>query len=225
MITGVGYLSDHEEIDTDTFVVTTEVVKYINEGISDLYSIKLDADNAKLYALNGPQLQVAGDFSWTLPSNFERLVSISINIAGNMYPALPADVADFPLLAANPPDEKAARYFQREGFGDGVKELYIFPSGISNTKIAYTYIPSPPALSLGTDQFHGTQDELEYVETYAAIKVAQKEESDTQDLQARRAQLQVRIRNATKDKDSNTVKRVRNLRLRGHLGRSRRTGY
>ena len=207
-----GRLADME--DDGNFIPTDERTDYINDGIAALYDVRVDADGGKLMAINGPQLQSLGDYAWQLPNNFARLVSLHIYSGGRYYPVRPADMSEYAELAANPPDERYARYFLRFGFGTNVKEIYLFPLGISAEHIAYTYLPVAPQLSLDTDIFSGTLQEIEYVETYAAIKMLRKEESDTSALEFQREQLKTKIRNATKDVDLNAPRRVRKLRGR-----------
>jgi hypothetical protein len=212
---GVEQLSDQSEFDADSFVTKDEATRYINEGISELWETKVDADNGKLLAVNGIKMEQSGVHAWLLPADFERLVSLSIYDSGRYHPASAADVSEYEELATSTVHARAAKYFIREEFGTGVKELYLFPSGLSADCIGYTYLKSPPQLSLDTDTFLGTLDDLEFIETDAAIKVLSKEESDTSALEYRKQQLKRRIVNSVKDVDLNAPRTVRRMRRRG----------
>lgn len=207
---GARRLADLEE--DDDFIAGAELTRYVNEGIADLFDAKVDA-NPGLFALNGPLLVSAGIHAWTLPADLRQLVSVSVQYSGDYLTAQPLDISDY-AWAASQSNWTAynARYIFREEFGTGVKELYLFPSGLRNTDIGYTYVPDAPTLSLDTDKFYGTYDDLEYIETYAAIKMANKEDSDTSILEDRRSRLWSRINNATKDADLGAPRRVRNVR-------------
>ena len=220
--TGVRYLTDTE--DDSEFVAPVELTKYVNEGIADLFDVRVDA-NPNLFALNGPKLVLNGPansaYAWLLPNTFRQLVAVHIRDGGYQYPAVQADPTEYPELDVSPPERQQAKYFLREEFGKGIKELYIFPAIASADDIAWTYVPLSPVLSLDSDEFWGTNDELEYIEVYAAIKVADKEETDSENLVSRRSELKKRIRNATKDADlggPRTIRRVRGRvqRWRGH---------
>ena len=131
------------------------------------------------------------------------------------YPSYPADSAAYAELAANPPEVRNSRYFLRKEYGTGVAELYIFPSAnVTAASIAYTYVATPPVLSLDSDTFSGTADDIEYIKVYAASKLLTKEESDTTSIFAELKELESRIRNATKDVDAGGPKTVRRLRRR-----------
>jgi len=213
--TGIRQLADIEN--AADFIDDTELTKYANEGLSDLYDVRVDAC-PKLFAVNGPLLaEGEGTYVWVLPTDFRQLISVHILSGGYFHPARPADITEYAELAANAPNETAARYFLRESFGTAVKELYLFPSGISATNIAYTYIPSPTLLSVATDAFAGSSDELEYIEVYGAIKCLNKEESDTTALDARLTELRKRIRNATKDSDLGAPRTIRRVRGLGYV--------
>lgn len=207
---GARRLADLEE--DDDFIDSDELTRYVNEGIADLFDAKVDA-NPSLFALNGPKLVSAGTNAWTLPSDLRQLVSVHVQYSGDYWTAQPLDISDYAWAASQDNwTEYQARYIYREEFGTGTKELYIFPSGIRDTDIAYTYVPEAPVLSLDTDKFYGTFDDLEYIETYAAIKMSNKEDSDSSALEDRRAKLWSRINNATKDADLGAPRRVRNVR-------------
>lgn len=207
---GARRLADLE--DDDDFIASAELTRYVNEGVADLFDARVDA-NPGLFAINGPLLVSAGIHAWTLPSNLRQLISVHVQYDNEYYTAQPLDIADY-AWAAHQSEWTAlnARYIYREEFGTGVKELYVFPSGLQNTDIAYTYVPEALVLDLDTDKFYGTYDDLEYVETYAAIKMANKEESDISVLEDRRAKLWSRINNTTKDADLGAPRRVRNVR-------------
>jgi len=215
--TGARRLSDME--DDGGFVADAELNNYVNEGIADLHDVRIDADDSKLLASNGPLLVTAGGDSdkhaWTLPSDFNRLISLHITQSGQAHPCISADPSEYVYWAANPPAKTAARYYLREEFGTNTKELYLFPSALTANTIAYTYVKNPPVLSLDSDTFAGAHDHLEYIETYAAAKCLSKEESDTTALEFRKEQLKKRIINATKDVDMSTPRLVRMNRRRG----------
>lgn len=207
---GARRLADLEE--DDDFIESDELTRYVNEGIADLFDARVDA-NPSLFAINGPLLVSVGDHSWRLPTNLRQLVSVHVYYSSDYWTAQPLDISDYAWAASQDNwTHYHARYIFREEFGTGVKELYIFPQGLKDTDIAYTYVPEAPVLSLDTDQFYGTYDDLEYIETYAAIKMASKEDSDVSILEDRRAKLWSRINNATKDADIGAPRRVRNVR-------------
>lgn len=218
---GARRLADMEEDGDGDFISESELTRYVNEGIADLYDARVDA-NPDLFAVNGPTLVTAGDFSWTLPVDFRQLVSVYIRYSGDYFTATPIDISAYSWAASQTDWQPyQARYTLREEFGTNTKELYIFPAISNPDDIAYIYIKQAPVLSLDTEQFYATYDELEYVETYAAIKMLSKEESDTSVLETRRAQLWSKINNKTKDSDIGSPRRVRNVRKNQYIDRRR----
>lgn len=200
----------------DGFLSDAELDRYLNEAIAELYDFRVSA-NPRLFASNGPQLESAGDYSWTLPNDFRQLVSVHIYDSGNYYVAEPADISEYAELAARDNTfVHDAKYQLREEFGTGTVELYLFPRISNASNIGYTYVKQAPQLETDTDEFHGTLDELQFIETAAAVKMLRKEESDTTALEAERSALWSRITNTTKDADLGAPRTVRNVRRRGY---------
>lgn len=200
------------------FIGTAEHNKYVNDSVAELYDLVIDADNGKLYATSTGSLTpslgtLTSGQGWVLPSDFNRLVSVHI-LDSEPFVAVPADPALWPELISNPPHKRNARYLLRREFGTGTRELYVFPA-VTQTELLVQYVPTRPVLSLDADTFVGTDDELEYIEYTTAIKMLQKEESDTTALEYSRAQLKTRILNNVKDADLNSPRTIRLNRKRG----------
>ncbi len=213
--TGARQLADME--DDNDFIASDELGRYVNEGIADLYDARVDA-NPSLFALNGPTLEDNGEHAWLLPTDFKQLISVGVYDGSDYHTVRPLALTAYSWAASQEQwTLYEARYLLREEFGTGVHELYIFPANIDRTKISYLYIAHAPVLSLAEEQFHGSYDELEYVETFAAIKLASKEESDTTELSTRKGQIWSKINNSTKDADIGAPRRVRNVRRSGYL--------
>lgn len=226
--TGSRYLADMEN--ASNFIADVELNKYVNEGISELYDLEIDADNGKLFATSVGNLDpalgtITSATGWTLPNDFGRLVSVHVRPGGSgrPYPAFPLDPSEWASIAENPPPKAAAEYLLRKEFGAGVQELYVWPA-LSQNELLVQYIPARPVLSLDEDTFTGSDDELEFIEHAAAVKMLQKEESDTTAVEYAKQNLRTRILNNVKDVDLNAPRSIRMNRRRGYP-HFRRRGY
>ena len=215
--TNSSYLADMEN--AGNFIGSVEHTKYVNDAIGDLFDVVVDADNGKLLGTSvgnlSPALGTVGSGNgWYLPPDFSRLVSVHITDGTRPYIAHPADPADWVGLLDSPPPATNSQYLLTQAFGEGETILYTFPA-VAESRVLLRYIPTPPVLSDETDEFTGSTAQLDYIEHNVAVRMLQKEESDTTAVEYALAKLTTRVQNAVKDVDLNTPRTIRMNRRRG----------
>ena len=77
------------------------------------------------------------------------------------------------------------------------------------------YIPRCPELVADDDEFNGISGWEEYVIVDVAIKMLQKEESDTSVLAAQKANLKKRIEQMSSDRDTGIAETITDVRSSG----------
>jgi hypothetical protein len=194
----------------DAFITTSEANDYINESVSELYDILSDGASAQIFAINAPVLTQTGTNAYLLPSDFYKLVSVSINVGGIYFPGLPGDERLYAELASDPPEQEEFRYYIRTNLSTGASHLFIFPE-IDETKLAVVYIPSPPVLTLDTDALHLPTRWHEYIALSSAVKMLQKQESDTTALEFQKKLTEDRIKDHIREIDSGIPQQIRDI--------------
>ncbi len=195
--------------DDGNFVSDAELNDYANEGISNLYDMMVDGA-AKIFSVNAPILTVVGDNSYSLPSDFYRLVSIDISIGGRYFPGTPGDIRDLARMASNPPIEEEFRYYLRHDMADGSWELFAFPI-LTAANLAVVYVPEAPTLVNDTDVVSGPNRWHEHIEVVAALMMRSKENKDTTSLEFKKRDLEKRIMDHIRDIDVGTPAQIRDL--------------
>jgi len=196
--------------DDGNFISDAEANDYINESISALWRVLTDGDNARLFAQHAPILTQIGDNQYELPSTFFKLVSVDLKVSGKYNPLLPADVREVAQLAADPPDQRDGRYRLAFDSSTGKMSLYIYPA-IDENNLAVVFVPEPTVLTADGSTVYFPNHWYEFVAVDAAIKMLQKEESDTTALEFKRKSLMETVADHIRDMDSGLPDRIRDI--------------
>lgn len=226
-ISSLGYLrlqaQERADMVNSQFVSTTEWNRLITQSCKALYDMLITAYESEYYLQN--------TFTWTLDGSDQ------------LYP-LPADFYKSFLVevALNPGDPNSwvtLRRYQRIQ-----QNLFNYPNvfsmyGVTNLRYRFTgnniqfvpisqagntvrcwYAPRPRSLVADTDIFDGISGWEDYAIVRAAIKARIKEESDTTDLKAELADLQLRIDAVAESRDVQEPETVSDSKRRnfGWLG-------
>lgn len=205
--------------DSDT-VDDAEANEYVNEAYHELYDLITSADDARQFVRNATIPPQVGDYSFRLPMDFYRMVSLHVRRGENYVPGLPADPAQYAELADNTAvygEHGQPRYFVRWDINTGERFVFVFPAP-EPANLAITYWPQPAELSLDSDSVDNPASWLEFVEVSAAIRMLNKVERDaTAQLLAKR-QLTTRIRKAVYASDFNSPRMIRDISYRYGFG-------
>lgn len=206
-------------LDSDA-VPDLEANQYINEAYHELYDLITAADEAKLFAVNATKPPQVGEYSFRLPSDFYRLVSVHVRRDGRYAKATPADSSSYAELAANR-DNGSVRYryeyLVRWDINTGERFVFVFPAPTSDT-LAITYWPQPKELSLDSESLDNPASWLEFVMVAAGVRMLNKVERDSTALLFAKRQLGKRIQKAVYATDFNFPRTVRDFTPRSAFG-------
>jgi hypothetical protein len=197
-----------------------EANQYVNEAYHELFDIITGADDAKLFAVNATKPPQVGDFSFRLPTDFYRLVSVHVRRDGRYVQATPADSAAYAELAANQANTSARyryQYLVRWDINTGERFIFVFPAPSSDT-LAITYWPQPKELSIDSDSLDNPASWLEFVMVAAGVRMLNKVERDATALLFAKRQLGKRIQKAVYATDFNFPRTIRGTSSRSAFG-------
>jgi len=203
-------------LDSDS-VDDTEANLYVNEAYHELYDLITSADDARQFTVNATIPPQVGTYSFRLPSDFYRVVSLHVRRGEYYVPALPADPSMYAELADNPSEIGPPRYFVRWDINTGERFVFVFPAPTPET-LAITYWPQPAELSLDSDSVDNPSSWLEFVTVSAGIRMLDKVERDATALLLAKRQLEARIRKAVYASDFNSPRMIRDVAHRYGFG-------
>lgn len=158
------------------FVTDAEVVDWLNEGVQKLHE-KLVSAYGEEYVSSAATLIVNSSGSATLPTNFFKLLTVEMTIAGTVVTLLPFMQQERNAYrnALNLPSGTKPRYKLSAG------NLILRPPQVAGTQIALTYAPEATLLLVATptQTVNFPNGWEKYVVLYAAIQMLEKEESST----------------------------------------------
>lgn len=198
--------------DSDS-VDDAELNEYVNEAYHELYDLITSVDDARQFAVNATKPPSVGDYSFRLPYDFYRLVSLHVRRGAVYIPGLPADPAQYAELADNRSAQTPPRYFVRWHINTGERFVFVFPAPTTDD-LAITYFPQPKELSLDSDSLDNPASWLEFVMIGAAIRMLNKVERDATALLLAKRQLETRIRKAVRASDFNSPRMIRDIDYR-----------
>ena len=194
-----------------------EVNTYVNEAYHELFDLITSADDARQFTVNATIPPQVGKFSFRLPNDFYRIVSLHVRRGEFYIPGIPAGSSEYAELADNWNDWARPKYFIRWNINTGERFVFVFPAPTPE-ELAITYWPQPAELSLDSDSLDNPASWLEYVMVSAAIRMLNKVERDATALVLAREQLKKRIREAVFASDFNSPRVIRDVAHRYGFG-------
>jgi len=194
------------DMENSQFVKDSELTSYINNSISELHDMLIQAYEADYYVkdvtFQTTSNQESYELSTVLPDNdFYKLRGIDAKLNNSEWFTL----QPFTFNERN----------RRQNFGAwrylGISNvryrlvgstIRFTPTPDDNIDVRIWYIPEAQVLSLDTDVLKDLNNFSEYIIVDAAIKMAQKEESDTTVLERQKALLKRRIEEAANNRDA-----------------------
>ena len=194
-----------------------EITDYINSAIAMLWSLLIDGTDGSLFAKVSPSPIQVGDNAYQLPSDFFKLIEVSIDSGNRFHPATEADPQEYGMLLKRPwTGGYDSRYFFQFNQDQGWFELFIFPAPDPNT-ILIRYIAEAQVLSVGTEELRLPSNWYEWVVFDAAIQCLIKEESDPTPLMSEREKRERRLKDDIRSMAPATVSSIRRFGRINHL--------
>jgi hypothetical protein len=195
--------------ETSNFIEDDELNGYINASIAELYDLMVAAYGSDYFLADYSFSIVSGTQNYTLPADFYKLKGIDVNLSNNNW----FSIRPFNFNERNRNDNitwgvlsgPSIRY---RIMGNNVK---LSPNPDSNYSARVWYVPKATVLVADTDVFDDMNQWAEYVITDAAIKMMQKEESDTGTLEKQKAELKRRIEIMADNRDAGQPESVSDI--------------
>jgi hypothetical protein len=180
------------DMENSTFISDDELTSYINSSIKGLYDKLLNA--GEFYYFSSSDIPVvANTSSYTLPSDFYKLLGVDMvmDSLGNAVTLKPFQFEQRNSFLYTPTwNVVGLSYLRYMIQGNNLKFVPV-PSGAATVRIYYA--PSATNLSADTDTFDGINGFEEWVILNTAIKMLDKEESDSSALRQDQAMIERRL--------------------------------
>jgi len=195
------------------FVDNLELENLVNESLTDLYDILVTTLGADYYVKDESFPTISGQSEYLLPSDFYKMAGVDLGSGSGK----PLTVKPFMFQERNRYNNALIYDASTDGvlraryriIGENIKFVPdVLPSGT----ITLWYHPACPILSSDTDTFDGINGYEEMVILLTAIKMLQKEESDTVALERRYEALKQRVVESAANRDSGFPEQVQDTR-------------
>ena len=201
------------DMEDSTFVTDAELNNYINASVGELYDLIIQKYGSDYYVSSSTINVVSGTDSYSLPSDFYKLLGVDLVVDSDRSIALKR----FMFNERNKTirwDRSSTYKFRYRLQGDNLV-LSPEPEGAETLKL--WYIPLPATLTNDTDELKGFSGWEEYVIIDAAMKCLQKEESDVSVLFAQKQAMIQRIEVAAENRDANEASRITDVSTDSYL--------
>lgn len=190
-----------------------EVNQYINDSAAEFYDLVVAQDPDYFLSPTPFAISlVAGTDTYALPADFYKLrgVDTQLSAVANQWVTLEA----FNLKQRNLYNWAPVNWnilgvanvkYHMLGPTAGVEQIKFIPPTLSSQSVRIWYVPACPVLVQETDSINGVNGWDEFVVVDAAIKLLQKEESDTSLLMARKSALIARINAMAPGRDAGSA--------------------
>lgn len=187
--------------DDDQVVTDDELNRFINQSIKEWYDLLIESADQEFFAVSAI-LNLTGVDYYLLPPDFYRLLGV--------------DYA--PSFGSRWQPVGSFRFQDRLRY-DGVQVLAGPKYRLAGNTIVFVptsttglarvwYIPQTTELTADTDTFDGMNGWEEYVVVDAAIKCLEKEQTDSSELRARKAEIKSRVQSLAAKRDAGGVETI-----------------
>lgn len=190
------------------FILDSELNQYINNSIAELYDLLVSAYGNDYYRKTYTFSTDGVNVQYALPTDFYKLIGLDMYLQPSRFISLKPyqfnergryqdSSAWASLTAMNGP-----RYHIQTNF------VEFTPTPPGTYALTMYYVPCSPELVADTDAFDGINGWEEYIIVDAAIKMLQKEESDTGLFEKQKMELLKRINLMAENRDQGNSFRV-----------------
>lgn len=189
---------------------STDVTRYVNQGIAELYDLLVEARGRSYYRKGGghPLTTAANTTRYALPADFYRLISVRVTNAGGDVLA-PFRAEDEPALReAGASTDWPTHYELQDGY------IELLPAHRAGSTVRLDYVPVATQLAADGDTFDGINGWEEYVVAFAARCMAFRDEERelARDLEGEMMRLTKRIQKLAPTRDTFRAERVKDVR-------------
>lgn len=184
------------------FVTDSELTSYINASIAELHDMLIAAYNEDYYMSEYSFNADGTNLQFALPTDHYKLRGIDVRVNAGEW----STVKRFNFNRRNEGQQGSAfsllgiPFLEYRLVGSNVRFNRVPDSGL---QFRIFYHPKAATLALDTDTYDDINGYLEYVIVDVAIKMLNKEESDTSVLLAQKAALKARIEAMAQNRDAN----------------------
>jgi len=196
------------------FIKDAELVGLINDSITDLYDLLTDTYE-DYYIHDSTITTISNQDTYSLPSDFYKLRGVDYFITANealsvkQFQFAERNVYERSIIYSGGLDgDSRLRY---RILGNNIRFIPLPDAGKS---IKLWYVPVSSKLSADIDTFDGINGYEELVILDAAIKMLQKEESDTSSLERRYQRIWKRVMDSAANRDAGESARVSDVNRR-----------
>jgi len=191
---------DRADMANSQFISDDELNNYINASIAELHDLLIACYDAEYFLKSTSFNTTANTADYTLPTDFYKLKGVDVRLNGGDYTTLrpfnfnernnKTGLSNFVVFGIE------FRYRLVGG------NLSFSPAPDNTYDVKLWYVPVATKLTSDSDTLNDLNQYSEYVITDAAIKMAQKEESDVSILAAQKLDLRKRIENMAQNRDA-----------------------
>lgn len=206
------------------FVVDAELDDYINEGVAELHDLLVTVFQDYFKSSENVTL-VADTEAYALPSTFYKLLGAFYVSGGIRYPLQQFAMNELGEWEADRiVPVISGQYLRYRIVGN---EIFFTPKPNGAGTVELWFVPQPTKLVGNTDtvSYAVVIGWEEYISNHAAIRMLQKEESDSTPLLLRQQKLEQRIRAAARGRNAAAPQRVTDVYSGRRNYPRRRTGY
>lgn len=203
---------DRADMTGSDFIEDDELLEYINSSYTELYDI-LVSKFEDYYTPAPTAFTIASGNTYTLPSDFYKLRGVDYLISGSDY--VPLRRFNFNERNANTRihNLRNAPIIKYRVTGN---KLYIEPADNAVGSYQLWYIPLFTPLSSDSDTIDGVNGWEEYIVVDVAIKMLEKEESDTTSLERAKERLLQRIEVMAQNRDIDQPESITDIMIGGY---------
>lgn len=195
------------------FISNSELESLVNESATELYDLLVTTLGADYYVTEVAFPLIAGQDTYPLPNDFYKMAGVDL-VSGS---GKPLTVKPFMFQERN-------RYNNSliyDASTDGILQLRyriiantikFIPDVTANYSVSLWYHPACPIMDSDSDVFDGVNGYEEMIILLTAMKMLEKEESDTSALQVRYQYLLKRIQDSAGNRDAGMPERVQDTR-------------
>jgi len=194
------------DIEGDLHVTDAQITEFLNQGITELYDMLVEARGHEYYLTSGTVATVSGTETYSLPTDFMELHKVDIAVNGSNW-----DLTPYSLHERNDYNQTSGGSTYPVVYRVIGGNISLLPVPRAVYTVTLRYVPCATRLASGSDTFDGISGWEEYPIWRAAAYCLAKEESDPSFALQMLATLKKRIENMATKRNAYGAERVRDV--------------
>lgn len=193
------------DMPSTSFVTDSEVTAWLNEGHQALHEKLIEAYGEHYVFSTSALTTIAGTIDYSLPSDFFKLYGVDLTYGGRSRSLKP-----YPFNERNFFKNQNTTWYNIPRYallGSNIR----FQPDPGNTSGTLNYAPVASTLSSGSDTVNYPNGWEKYIVVYAAIRMLNKEESNSNDLRDELDRFDKELRDIVESRDSGLPKQVTDM--------------